>query len=316
MVLQDLTLGIVGNVDVAEVFSPAVRGDDEDLLVFRILDDSRVRALLILASTKWRVRVAAHDQVQACRALGQFLVFFVADVRESGDASDVGSLADFINSILNSLHRVREDRAFAWAGNVGSSLGRDTDDCDAILLVDMVGLDCAVQYRIVALDVGADDRESKIVQKFSQRVVASVELMVTKSHAIESELVESLCDLFPAIIRVKQSTLELIACIEEKRRVQSGSDLIDHSRDACVASITATFRILTICARAPELVQMGVYVVDVEETLVPVAVCVDVALLELSLADQNVLSEGGGREDRCHEGAFPCKCHVNVNTSR
>ena len=43
---------------------------------------------------------------------------------------------------------------------------------------------------------------------------------------------------------------------------------------------------------------MGVYVVDVEETLVPVAVCVDVALLELSLADQNVLSEGGGREDR------------------
>jgi hypothetical protein len=61
---------------------------------------------------------------------------------------------------------------------------------------------------------------------------------------------------------------------------------------------------------------MGVYVVDVEETLVPVAVCVDVALLELSLADQNVLSEGGGREDRCHEGAFPCKCHVNVDTSR
>jgi len=48
----------------------------------------------------------------------------------------------------------------------------------------------------------------------------------------------------------------------------------------------------------------------VEEALVPVAVCVDVAFLQLPLADQDVFRKSAGRKSSKRQSAFPNGCHV------
>jgi hypothetical protein len=50
---------------------------------------------------------------------------------------------------------------------------------------------------------------------------------------------------------------------------------------------------------------MGVHIIDVKEALVPVAVCVDVALLQLFLADQNLFRKSARRKSSKRKSAFP-----------
>jgi hypothetical protein len=50
---------------------------------------------------------------------------------------------------------------------------------------------------------------------------------------------------------------------------------------------------------------MGVHIVDVEEALVPVAVCVDVAFLQLLLTNEDVFRKSAGRKSSKRQSAFP-----------
>jgi hypothetical protein len=54
---------------------------------------------------------------------------------------------------------------------------------------------------------------------------------------------------------------------------------------------------------------MGVHVIDVEEALIPVAVCVNVAFLQLPLTDQDVFRESAGRKNSKRQSTFPKRCH-------
>lgn len=141
MVRENLALGVVRDVDVAEVLAPAVRGDDEDLVAVLVGLERRVRALGALDVAEQRVRVPAHDELQARCLAREPLVLVVPDVGDGRDARDVGRAPDLVDRSLHRGHHVRELGALARAADAGDRLGRRADDGQAVLLEDVVGLD-------------------------------------------------------------------------------------------------------------------------------------------------------------------------------
>lgn len=109
--------------------------------------------------------------------------------------------------------------------------------------------------------------------------VACTRDTLTESHAVEAELIDGFGDLFATIVGVEQRSLKLVSSIEEQAAVQDRSALIDDFADAGVTSITTSSRIGAVGSRRAELVQVRVDVIDVEERLVPVALCINIPLL-------------------------------------
>lgn len=109
--------------------------------------------------------------------------------------------------------------------------------------------------------------------------VACTRDTLTESHAVEAELIDGFGDLFATIVGVEQRSLKLVSSIEEQAAVQDRSALIDDFADAGVPSITTSSGIGAVGSRRAELVQVRVDVIDVEERLVPVALCINIPLL-------------------------------------
>lgn len=101
---EDFAGGVIGYVDVANVFAPAVGGYDEDLVAVFVIDDSGVFAFGVFHVAEERVAMAADDEVEASGGFGKFLVLFIADVGESCDSGDVGGALDLVNGTLHGLH--------------------------------------------------------------------------------------------------------------------------------------------------------------------------------------------------------------------
>lgn len=128
MVREDLALGVVRDVDVAEVLAPAVRRDDEHLVAVLVGLERRVGALGALHVAQERVRVPAHDELQPRRRLRELLVLFVPDVRDGRDPRDVGRLPDLVDRVLHRRRHVGELGAFAGAADARHCLCRHADD--------------------------------------------------------------------------------------------------------------------------------------------------------------------------------------------
>jgi hypothetical protein len=59
--------------------------------------------------------------------------------------------------------------------------------------------------------------------------------------------------------------LKLVAGVQEQAVLIVRTLLLEHSLDARVATIAASFRASTVGARGAEFIEMGVNIVDVEE---------------------------------------------------
>lgn len=91
----------------------------------------------------------------------------------------------------------------------------------------MIRIDGLIQCRVVGHNVGADNGESQVVQlsltsapattknksqnthEFSKVIVSSVKLVIPKDHRVESELVDCLSDLLPAVVLEVKGTLRI-----------------------------------------------------------------------------------------------------------
>jgi hypothetical protein len=182
----------------------------------------------------------------------------------------------------------------------------------------------------VGLSYCRDNRESEVLKELAELLVTAVEFVISESHGIELERIDSLGDLLRSVVGVEQGALELIASVEPEVVRALFAQLVHLGLDARVATIAASRGICAVCARAGELVQMRVDVVDMEEgccllassglitqysmvrrTHVIMALIVNKSLGK-ALADQHVIgdsyaSEGGDSaakiETGLHDGA-------------
>lgn len=68
---------------------------------------------------------------------------------------------------------------------------------------------------MVGLDVGRYDGKCQVLQEFTKHVVAAVKLMITKTHAVKSKLVDRLGNLFSAIESIEEGPLKLVTHIQK-----------------------------------------------------------------------------------------------------
>jgi hypothetical protein len=129
----------------------------------------------------------------------------------------------------------------------------------------MIGLYFARDLLVCRLQIRAHNWESQVRKEVSQLFFAAIKFMITKSHGVEFELIESLCDLFSAIKGIEQRSLELVADIQPKAVIVLGTLFFDDRLHARVTTKAATFWSCAVRSCRRELVQMSVDVVDVEE---------------------------------------------------
>ena len=167
-ILDDSALVVEANVESTKVFTPPVGSDNEDLLAIQVLLNRGVGTQSTSEVSEGSVGVTADDEVETPGVLGKFLVPVVTNVGHGNDALGQLPLHDVIDGFLHSLGDVEELSSGAGAGDSGSSLGGDTDNCKVVLLEDLVGLDVLHELGIVALDIGANSWEGQVFQLESQ----------------------------------------------------------------------------------------------------------------------------------------------------
>ena len=128
-------------------------------------------------------------------------------MRNSRNPRNVCGTLDQINRILDRLNRIRERRSRPRTRNTRRILGGNTNDGKLILRVDMEGLDGSIQDAVVGLDVGGDDGEGEVLEESTELVWSTVKLMVSERHAVETHLVECLCDFLAAVVGIEECAL-------------------------------------------------------------------------------------------------------------
>ena len=108
--------------------------------------------------------MTTNDEVETLGAPGKCPVLFVTDVGHGDNPLGQPPLPDEVNGFLDGLGDVEEIGSGARAGDSGSGLRGDTDNCKVILLEDLVGLDVLHEIGVVALYVGANGWEGQVFQ--------------------------------------------------------------------------------------------------------------------------------------------------------
>lgn len=166
---------------------------------------------------------------------------------------------------LTYLDDILENGTVIRIRNAWCLLSCNSNQGQALFLEDVVRLDYACNLLVGRFQIGADNREGQILEEVAKLVFATIEFVVTKSHGIKFQVVESFGDLFSSVEGVEKCALEFVANVQPKAVVVLGPLLLDNSLDTRVASVAATLGPCAICSRRAELVKMGVDIIDVEE---------------------------------------------------
>lgn len=172
--------GVVGDVDIAEVFPPAVGGDDENFVTIRVGCDGWVFAFCTVKVAEWGVGVATDDEGDAGGFFGEFNVFVVADVGEGDDTGDVFGFTEEVDGALDGGDGVFEEGVIAWIGDVWGGFGCGRNNGEFVLGEDVVGDEVAFELGVGGFNVGGYDGEGEIAEEVGEDVVSGIEFAVAR----------------------------------------------------------------------------------------------------------------------------------------
>lgn len=279
--------------------------------------------------------MTADNKVDARRLLRKLHVLFIANMREGNNAINLLFHLKIVYCALDGCNGVQEFGVLAGLGNVGRTSGGDGNDGKIMLGENVVGNKSLVEDGMVGFNISTDDRKGEILDlilsaiatrecqkwtyKFSQNVVTQVKLVVPKSHGIKSQLVQDLSNFLRFVMGEEQSPLELVSRIQKQAVLLGRPFFLKHILYPRVSAITPLARICAVSARRPELIQMGVDVVDMVQRDVVVSIIVQETPLQLPRnecvrdnsptlgrsSDAARYEEGGGEDCGLHGAGEP-----------